>query len=155
MARLMKNFIGGIASRVVGSYEEIVEEETLQGEEDKKPLENSEDVTSDEINEEEEDGIMIKVGSGEETEKGSFTSEEENNSVDSETMNEQPTIRKPPSKMGPLSKWANYLLGWQDRYVVVRDGVLSYYKSEFDLQYGCRGSVSLHKVRVLVSVEYK
>lgn len=155
MARLMKNFIGGIASRVVGSYEEIVEEESMQVEEDKKNMESSDNVDHlDEVNEEEEDGIVMKVGSGEETEKASYSSEEEENSVDSEHGQDDQqltTLRKPPSKLGPLSKWANYLLGWQDRYVVVRDGVLSYYKSEFDLQFGCRGSVSLHKVRVLVS----
>ena len=29
---------------------------------------------------------------------------------------------------GNLSKWTNYLHGWQDRYIVLRDGTLSYYK---------------------------
>lgn len=53
-------------------------------------------------------------------------------------------------KRGTLHKWTNYLHGWQDRYFAVGEGVLSYYKSEIDTQFGCRGSVSLHKVKILV-----
>lgn len=55
-----------------------------------------------------------------------------------------------PLKKGYLSKWTNYLHGWQERYVVVAEGIMSYYKSEYDTQYGCRGSISLHKVKLLV-----
>ena len=51
---------------------------------------------------------------------------------------------------GSLSKWTNYLHGWQSRYLVLRDGTLSYYKSEFDTGYGCRGSVSISKANVEV-----
>ena len=56
-----------------------------------------------------------------------------------------------PKKSGTVNKWTNYLHGWQERFFVVGDGILSYYKSEFDTQYGCRGSISLHKVKILVS----
>lgn len=59
-----------------------------------------------------------------------------------------------PTKRGTLSKWTNYLHGWQERYFVVSNGILSYYRSEFDTQYGCRGSISLHKVKVIVSRKY-
>ena len=55
------------------------------------------------------------------------------------------------SKRGTLSKWTNYLHGWQDRYFVIADGILSYYKSEFDTNYGCRGSVSVQRATILVS----
>jgi collagen type IV alpha-3-binding protein len=55
-----------------------------------------------------------------------------------------------PAKRGYLSKWTNYLHGWQERYVVVAEGILSYYKSESDTQFGCRGSISLHQVRLLL-----
>ncbi len=58
-----------------------------------------------------------------------------------------------PGMRGSLNKWTNYLHGWQERYFVVGDGILSYYKSEFDTQFGCRGSISLHKAKVLVSVK--
>ncbi len=29
-----------------------------------------------------------------------------------------------------LQKWTNYLSGWQDRYLVLKDGILSYYKGK-------------------------
>jgi collagen type IV alpha-3-binding protein len=47
-----------------------------------------------------------------------------------------------PLKEGTLSKWTNYVNGWQDRHVVVRDGTLSYYRSadEADI---CRAAVDL------------
>ncbi|CAL8087373.1 unnamed protein product [Orchesella dallaii] len=49
---------------------------------------------------------------------------------------------------GVLSKWTNYIHGWQDRYIVLREGTLSYYKSEFDLSFGCRGSISILKANI-------
>jgi len=49
---------------------------------------------------------------------------------------------------GNLSKWTNYLHGWQDRYIVLRDGTLSYYKSEHETAYGCRGAISLSGVNI-------
>ena len=53
---------------------------------------------------------------------------------------------------GTLSKWTNYIHGWQDRYIVLKNGTLSYYKSEHETAIGCRGSVSLHKAVVSVLV---
>ncbi|XP_060533211.1 ceramide transfer protein-like isoform X1 [Cylas formicarius] len=46
---------------------------------------------------------------------------------------------------GVLSKWTNYIHGWQDRYIVLKNGTLSYYKSEHERGYGCRGALSLAK----------
>jgi collagen type IV alpha-3-binding protein len=46
---------------------------------------------------------------------------------------------------GVLSKWTNYIHGWQDRYIVLKSGTLSYYKSEQESGYGCRGALSLAK----------
>ena len=117
MARLVKNFIGGLASKVTGG--EVYDYEP--GEKDEQPQANEKD---------------HKLSSGSDD-------EEESEEASSPTHN-------PPCVQATLSKWTNYLLGWQDRYVVVRDGILSYYKSEIDLQYGCRGSVSLHKAKILV-----
>lgn len=51
---------------------------------------------------------------------------------------------------GTLSKWTNYLHGWQSRHLVLRDGTLSYYKSAYDTAYGCRGSVSIAKASIEV-----
>uniref|UniRef100_A0A8C6X6P2 Ceramide transfer protein n=1 Tax=Naja naja TaxID=35670 RepID=A0A8C6X6P2_NAJNA len=46
---------------------------------------------------------------------------------------------------GGLSKWTNYIHGWQDRWVVLKNNILSYYKSEDEREYGCRGSIFLSK----------
>ena len=52
---------------------------------------------------------------------------------------------------GSVSKWTNYLHGWQLRYLVLRDGTLYYYKSESDTGFGSRGSVRVAKTRIEVS----
>uniref|UniRef100_A0A0F7Z6I2 Ceramide transfer protein n=1 Tax=Micrurus fulvius TaxID=8637 RepID=A0A0F7Z6I2_MICFL len=44
-----------------------------------------------------------------------------------------------------LSKWTNYIHGWQDRWLVLKNKTLSYYKSEDETEYGCRGSICLSK----------
>ncbi|XP_052132271.1 ceramide transfer protein isoform X2 [Frankliniella occidentalis] len=49
---------------------------------------------------------------------------------------------------GVLSKWTNYIHGWQARYVVLKGGTLSYYKSKKDMKLGCRGSISLFKATI-------
>ncbi|XP_073480158.1 ceramide transfer protein [Aquarana catesbeiana] len=52
----------------------------------------------------------------------------------------------PPVELcGVLSKWTNYIHGWQDRWVVLKNNTLSYYKSEDETEYGCRGSICLSK----------
>ena len=55
-----------------------------------------------------------------------------------------------PNMKGTLSKWTNYIHGWQERYFMLDGGLLSYFKSETDTQYGCRGSISLHKTKIAV-----
>lgn len=56
-----------------------------------------------------------------------------------------------PELQGTLSKWTNYLHGWQDRFIVLKDFTLSYYKSEDETAFGCRGAVSLTRASVTVS----
>ncbi|KAE8636045.1 hypothetical protein XENTR_v10002821 [Xenopus tropicalis] len=51
----------------------------------------------------------------------------------------------PVERCGVLSKWTNYIHGWQDRWVVLKNNTLSYYKSEDETEYGCRGSICLSK----------
>uniref|UniRef100_A0A7N8XUC9 Ceramide transfer protein n=1 Tax=Mastacembelus armatus TaxID=205130 RepID=A0A7N8XUC9_9TELE len=41
--------------------------------------------------------------------------------------------------------WTNYIHGWQDRWVVLKNNTLSYYKSQNETEYGCRGSLCLSK----------
>ncbi|PBC34974.1 ceramide transfer protein isoform X1 [Apis cerana] len=53
-----------------------------------------------------------------------------------------------PELQGTLSKWTNYIHGWQTRFIVLKDGTLSYYKSEQDSGFGCRGSISLYKANI-------
>ena len=49
-----------------------------------------------------------------------------------------------------LFKWTNYIHGWQERYICLKDGVLSYYKSENETQYGCRGAIALKQSSIIV-----
>uniref|UniRef100_A0A3B5A0C7 Ceramide transfer protein n=1 Tax=Stegastes partitus TaxID=144197 RepID=A0A3B5A0C7_9TELE len=42
-------------------------------------------------------------------------------------------------------QWTNYIHGWQDRWVVLKNNTLSYYKSQDETEYGCRGSLCLTK----------
>jgi collagen type IV alpha-3-binding protein len=76
----------------------------------------------------------------------SYSDEDEEDGLDTSTPNV-------PSMQGNLSKWTNYLHGWQERWVVLKDGTLSYYKSEFDTAFGCRGSISLAKANIEVSFD--
>ena len=69
---------------------------------------------------------------------------------DDEELSETLTIPRPAEKRGVLSKWTNYLQGWQSRYVVLVDGTLSYFKSQEDTNFGCRGSISL--LQAVISV---
>lgn len=54
---------------------------------------------------------------------------------------------------GTLSKWTNYIHGWQDRYIVIKNGVMAYYKSQYETGYGCRGSVSI--LQAVIKVLFK
>uniref|UniRef100_A0A8C6LSW4 Ceramide transfer protein n=1 Tax=Nothobranchius furzeri TaxID=105023 RepID=A0A8C6LSW4_NOTFU len=44
-----------------------------------------------------------------------------------------------------MTCWTNYIHGWQDRWVMLRNNTLSYYKSHDETEYGCRGSLCLSK----------
>ncbi|KAF5398593.1 START domain protein [Paragonimus heterotremus] len=44
---------------------------------------------------------------------------------------------------GVLSKWTNLLHGWQERYFVLADGTLTYYRNEDEINLGSRGSVRI------------
>ena len=49
---------------------------------------------------------------------------------------------------GTLSKWTNYIHGWQDRYIALKEGTLVYFKSEVETDFGCRGAISIDKATV-------
>ncbi|CAH3018152.1 unnamed protein product [Porites evermanni] len=72
----------------------------------------------------------------------SLSDEEED---DLDCTSSQPQL---PELQDTLSKWTNYLHGWQERWVVLSGGTLSYYKSEYDTAFGCRGSMSVAKATI-------
>ncbi|KAL5963337.1 Pleckstrin homology domain-containing family A member 8 [Taenia solium] len=51
---------------------------------------------------------------------------------------------------GMLFKWTNYINGWQQRYFTLRDGILSYYTSESDIDTGCKGALKVSACEVVV-----
>lgn len=48
------------------------------------------------------------------------------------------------TKSGWLLKWTNYLKGYQKRFFVLSNGVLSYYRNQAEVAHTCRGTISLH-----------
>ncbi|CAG5130381.1 unnamed protein product [Candidula unifasciata] len=51
---------------------------------------------------------------------------------------------------GVLLKWTNYLSGWQPRWFILDNGVLSYYKSQEDVNNGCKGSIKMAVCDIVV-----
>ncbi|XP_068246658.1 oxysterol-binding protein 1-like [Palaemon carinicauda] len=49
-----------------------------------------------------------------------------------------------PDMKGWLYKWTNYLKGYQKRWFVLSNGLLSYYRSQAEMLHTCRGTISLH-----------
>ncbi|CAG0892625.1 unnamed protein product [Cyprideis torosa] len=74
----------------------------------------------------------------------SLSDDEEDLLGDSETTSAAP----PPDLSGCLSKWTNFIHGWQDRYVILKNGTLSYYKSEAEIHMGCRGAIHIQKATI-------
>lgn len=56
------------------------------------------------------------------------------------------------NKDGNLFKWTNFVTGWQERYFMLKDGLLSYYKSESEKEIGCRGAISIQKAKVKLNL---
>ena len=86
---------------------------------------------------------MSSIGT-EEKDRLSLTDEEDDGVSDDDS--ELPVLQ------GTLCKWTNYIHGWQDRFIVLKEGTLSYYKSENDTAFGCRGAVSLTKAVITVII---
>ncbi|KAI0227081.1 Pleckstrin homology domain-containing family A member 3 [Lamellibrachia satsuma] len=51
---------------------------------------------------------------------------------------------------GTLWKWTNYFSGWQSRWFILDNGILSYYKSADDVNNGCKGSIKMAVCDVIV-----
>ncbi|XP_030760927.1 pleckstrin homology domain-containing family A member 3-like [Sitophilus oryzae] len=52
---------------------------------------------------------------------------------------------------GVLWKWTNYWNGWQTRWFILENGVLSYYKSQEEVNQGCKGSMKVQACEINVS----
>ena len=141
MAKFVKSFIGqigGLTSRMAGA--DFFDDTDPAGRRDEALREDGCDGAPS-------TGAKSPLNSS----SKSLSSEEDPDSHSGHGENGSPVSEYPMAvKRGYLSKWTNYLHGWQDRYVAVANGIMSYYKSEYDTQYGCRGSISLHLVKVLV-----
>lgn len=51
-----------------------------------------------------------------------------NNNSNSDDSENELNFNSVPELKGYLSKWTNYIHGWQPRFIVLKDGTLSYYK---------------------------
>uniref|UniRef100_A0A646QFV7 Oxysterol-binding protein n=1 Tax=Hemiscolopendra marginata TaxID=943146 RepID=A0A646QFV7_9MYRI len=49
-----------------------------------------------------------------------------------------------PEMKGWLYKWTNYIKGYQKRWFVLSNGLLSYYRTQAEMAHTCRGTISLH-----------
>uniref|UniRef100_A0A9L0RIG2 Oxysterol binding protein 2 n=1 Tax=Equus caballus TaxID=9796 RepID=A0A9L0RIG2_HORSE len=55
-----------------------------------------------------------------------------------------PTVELPlDSLKGWLLKWTNYLKGYQRRWFVLSNGLLSYYRNQDEMAHTCRGTINL------------
>lgn len=52
---------------------------------------------------------------------------------------------------GQLWKWTNYWNGWQSRWFILEDGILSYYKSYDEVSQGCKGSINVSACEINVN----
>ncbi|KAJ3643221.1 hypothetical protein Zmor_025945 [Zophobas morio] len=52
---------------------------------------------------------------------------------------------------GVLWKWTNYWNGWQTRWFVLENGVLTYYKSQEEVNQGCKGSIKIQACEINVN----
>ncbi|QUC17993.1 uncharacterized protein UV8b_02234 [Ustilaginoidea virens] len=56
---------------------------------------------------------------------------------------------------GYLKKWTNYRKGYQLRWFVLEDGVLSYYKHQDDASSACRGAINMKIAKLHMSTDEK
>lgn len=69
-----------------------------------------------------------------------------------ESVDENIPIPSPMS--GILLKWTNYIHGWQQRFIILEAGKISYCKSEMEKSFGFRGSRVLNKAEIKVVVAF-
>lgn len=81
-------------------------------------------------------------------------SRDDSQSVNSETLKlsigERP-MRFGDKLEGTLLKWTNYMHGWQERYVVLENGLLTYFVDKNQSEIGCKGSVTLSRATFILN----
>eukprot|EP00041_Stephanoeca_diplocostata_P020049 m.439955 g.439955 ORF g.439955 m.439955 type:complete len:796 (+) comp21460_c0_seq1:344-2731(+) len=70
-----------------------------------------------------------------------------NDDLDTDEDDGVSTHQQFPTMEGSLSKWTNYIHGWQSRWVVLKDGQLSYFRSKSESEI-CRSTVDLAVARI-------
>ncbi|XP_046680649.1 pleckstrin homology domain-containing family A member 3-like [Homalodisca vitripennis] len=50
---------------------------------------------------------------------------------------------------GVLWKWTNYWNGWQTRWFILENGILSYYMSQEEVNQGCKGSMKVSALEIM------
>lgn len=66
-----------------------------------------------------------------------------------------PVTAREPTMKGYLKKWTNYRKGYQLRWFVLENGVLSYYKHQDDAENACRGAISMRIAKLHMSPDDK
>lgn len=51
---------------------------------------------------------------------------------------------------GVLWKWTNYWNGWQTRWFILENGILTYYRSHEEVNKGCKGSIKVQACEIIV-----
>jgi len=62
--------------------------------------------------------------------------------------NSSKETKQPPETKGWLYKWTNYIKGYQKRWFVLANGLLSYYRNQAEMAHTCRGTISLHGAHI-------
>ncbi|RYP80572.1 hypothetical protein DL770_006174 [Monosporascus sp. CRB-9-2] len=71
------------------------------------------------------------------------------------TASVDPLAAREPTMKGYLKKWTNYRKGYQLRWFVLENGVLSYYKHQDDAENACRGAISMRIAKLYMSPDDK
>ncbi|XP_077427518.1 oxysterol-binding protein 1-like isoform X2 [Vanacampus margaritifer] len=61
-----------------------------------------------------------------------------------------PTPTPGDTYKGWLFKWTNYIKGYQRRWFVLNNGLLSYYRSQAEMGHTCRGTINLATANIVV-----
>ena len=57
-------------------------------------------------------------------------------------------LKNSPETKGWLYKWTNYIKGYQKRWFVLANGLMSYYCNQAEMAHTCRGTISLHGAHI-------